>query len=190
MSFFHFESFWYLCGIAEDAYIRKNPIKGYEFDLDSASLGWLQHVQPILMELIEKEVRIRPHTNRPHFRLRFFHKDLVTELWEIKEHPEIVRRINPSSQKQYIAGFFDAEGSATITGTNQPMLSMYSTRLDKITILTDLLDNFYIHSGVYLPEGRNVYQLYITGRDTIREFAMTIPIRHPEKREKIRLYNL
>ncbi len=181
-------SFWYLCGAAEDAYIRTNPNKGYEFDLDSVSSEWLEQIQPLLIELINKEVAIRPHANRPHYRLRFFHKELVRVVKTIKDNPEQVRSIKPKFQSQWIAGFFDAEGSVTTTGTNQPMLSIYSTKKAKIDLIQEILDNASIHSGVYLPEGRSVYQLFITGRANIRKFFQEFPIRHPSKIHKIRAF--
>ncbi len=188
MEFKLFSEFWYICGVAEDAYVRTSPQKGYEFDLDSASLGWLEQIQPLIRDLINKDIIIRPHTNRLHYRLRFFHKELVTKILEVKNNPELVRLIKPEFQQQWIAGFFDAEGSATTTGTNQPMLSIYSSENIKICILQELLNQFSIHSGVYLPNDRNVYQLYITGHDNIRDFACLIPLRHPDKCARIRSF--
>ncbi len=55
--------FWYLCGIAEDAYVNTNADTGnYEYDLDSKSLPWVHIVQQIVAELIHKDFPIRKHT--------------------------------------------------------------------------------------------------------------------------------
>ena len=184
--FVHTPSFWYLCGASEDAYLGVDKGKGnYEFDLDSASLSWLQAIHPILLELINKDVTIRPHTNRAHHRIRFWHKQLVLELQRVKANPRLVLAINHELQRHYIAGFFDAEGTATITGSKQPSLSIYSTNVEKLELLSGLLNQESITSGIYHPQTRNVRQLYITGRGSVKQFASIMPLRHPAKRQKV-----
>lgn len=188
MTLFSSVQFWYLCGIAEDAYVHRDPKKGgYEFDLDTKSLAWLQEVvQPLIESVIGKKIIIRPHTNRPHYRLRFWHKDLVTAILDVKRNPEQVRAIDANLQKQWIAGFFDAEGSATKTGTHQPMLSIYSADHAKIKLLQELMKQFSLRSGVYRPKERSVWQLFLTGRGNVQEFSILIPFRHPTKRARIK----
>lgn len=179
--------FWYLCGAAEDVYLGVDEVKGtYEFDLDSASEPWLRQIQPIIKKLIDKDVAIKPHSNREHFRLRFWHKQLVLELQRVKNDAvDVVRAIDARLQQNYVAGFFDAEGTATCTGSRQPQVSMYSTDLEKLEFVKEILENNGVKSGIYHPKHRNVRQLYVSGRGTIRTFATVFPIRHPAKRKRI-----
>ncbi|MFW9997628.1 MAG: LAGLIDADG family homing endonuclease [Candidatus Odinarchaeota archaeon] len=93
--------------------------------------------------------------------------------------------MDPSFQKHYVAGFFDAEGSAVLTGTAQPVLSIYSAELEKILLLQELLDQWSIHSGKYKHADRTVWQLFITGRDNVKMFANQLPIYHPEKKRRV-----
>jgi DNA-binding transcriptional regulator WhiA len=181
-------SFWYICGVAEDVYLKIDPQKGYEFDLDSVSYAWLEQIKPLLEQKLQKELIIRPHSNRKHFRLRFFDKELINAIYNVKVNPRVVKHINCRFQQYWIAGFFDAEGSVTLTGTDQPMLSIYSTNREKITILRKLLNLFSMHSGIYLPSNRTVYQLFLTGRANIKRFVHTIPFHHPAKLKRIRRY--
>lgn len=181
--------FWYLVGASEDVYLNVDSETGnYEFDLDSASERWLQQIQPIIKKIVQKDVKIRKHTNRDHHRLRFWNKALVCELKAIKDAPEQVSGVSKEFQRQWLAGFFDAEGSVQLSGykQSQPMLSIYSTSGAKIDIIIDLLgQQFGIRAGKYLPKDRNVWQLFITGRGSVATFATEIPLRHPEKRESL-----
>ena len=146
--------FWYLCGAAEDAHVECDHDKhNYEFDMESISLGWLIEIQSIVKDLINKSVNIGRHSrNRTLYRLRFWHKDLACALNDVKTSPEQIKTIDDDKQKQWIGGVFDAEGTATITGSNQPMLSIYSIEFDKISMLKELLKKFLINSGIYLPK--------------------------------------
>ena len=181
--------FWYLCGISEDAYIHVDRKNGnYEFDLDTISKDWLFIIQPIIKDLINKDVPIRKHTNRPHHRLRFWNKNLVIQLYSIKYNPEIILTINLDFQKQWIAGFFDAEGSATTMASNSPQLSFYSSNSQKISIIQKILKRISIKSGIYTPKNRNVQQLFLTSRGTVRKFFRLIHVRHPEKHKRIQSF--
>ncbi|TXT55089.1 MAG: hypothetical protein BAJALOKI1v1_2070004 [Promethearchaeota archaeon] len=112
----------------------------------------------------------------------------MSEIKSVKDDPKQNLPLTQDFQKQWIAGFFDAEGSATKKDTEQPMLSIYSTDKEKIHLIQELLDELSIHSGIYLPDDRTVYQLFITGGANIRRFFQTIPIRHPSKINKIRAF--
>ena len=59
-----------------------------------------------------------------------------------------MKKAEIASQKHWVAGVFDADGSATLTGTHQPMLSFYSSNYDKLMLIQEFLTEWACHSGV------------------------------------------
>jgi hypothetical protein len=90
---------------------------------------------------------------------------------------------------QFVAGFFDAEGSiwlnestifgfeTSITNSDRDLLEIIMLRLRKL--------NFPFHLGK--KTGGSVWQLQMWQQDRMEEFLTDLPLRHPEKVLKARI---
>jgi intein-encoded DNA endonuclease-like protein len=92
----------------------------------------------------------------------------------------------PTSAKiAWVRGFVDAEGSITMNGSNQPMLSIYSKNFRKLRILGSILKENGMCVYYYKHKNRYVWQEYLTGRKNLALFMKKIGLEHPDKREKL-----
>jgi intein-encoded DNA endonuclease-like protein len=139
--------------------------------------------------LPEKEVQVKPRRTRPEYRIQVWGKDLVTQLQSIHEQPEVIRTWNQTLQLAWLRGLADAEGSATQNSEGQPQFSIYNESINKLRIAGEILEQNHIHCGYYKPPKRNVWQLYITGRENLKRFLQwESGVSHPEKRSRLQQY--
>lgn len=173
----------YLAGVAEDAHLDMNKKRGYQFDLESKSKRWIDEV---LMPRIAREHHVvKIAERRGYYRIRACGKAFVTKLNEIKRNPHIILSASPTAQLSWVRGFIDAEGSVTVNGSKQPMVSIYNNELDKLQIVETVLQKFGIHVHFYKPEDRKVWQQYLTGRKNLQKLLDGVGLEHPDKREKL-----
>jgi len=182
----------YLAGASEDAHLGKGGKEGYVFDMDCKSEQWLtQVVEPILQQEITKNrrLRVKRRGTRPHYRLQVWDKNLVETLRVILRQPDIVQGWRRPQQYAWVRGLADAEGSATLSGEGQPQFSIYNKSFEKLKIASEILEKDGIHSGFYLPPDRDVWQMFITGRENLQRFLEMGPgVSHPEKRLRLQQY--
>ncbi len=182
----------YLAGASEDAHLGQGGKEGYVFDIESISERWLTEIilPSLKLELHEKkEVRVKKRGTRPEFRIQVWDKSLVEIIRTIRNNPMIIRLWPKPQQRSWVRGFADAEGSATRNRDMQPQFSIYNQSLEKLEIIGEILQSDGIHFGLYLPKGRDVWQLYITGRDNLTRFLNADSgVSHPEKRSRLLLY--
>lgn len=185
------ENIAYLAGASEDAHLGQGGKEGYVFDIESKSEQWLKDILlPVLKQELhdENDVRVKKRGTRPEYRVQVWDKALVETLRIICENPEIVRVWKAPQQRAWVRGFADAEGSAT-QSNNQPQFSIYNQSLEKLKIIGEILQKDGIHFGLYLPKGRDVWQLYITGRTNLTRFLdVDSGVSHPEKRLRLLKY--
>ena len=185
-------TFAYLVGISEDAYLGSGGKEGYVFDIESKSYRWLNElVKPALLSQSsrKKEILVKQRKTRPEYRIQIWDKSLVSAIKGFKMNPERIERLRPEYQHPWFQGFADAEGSATQNSEHQPQFSIYNTNLYKIKIAGQILSSHNIHFGTYIPPNRNVYQLFITGRDNLKYFLDVFTgVTHPEKYNLLRLF--
>jgi len=179
----------YLAGASEDAHLGEGGNEGYVFDMESKSKRWLTEVvQPILQQELSKKqaLKIKQRGTRREYRVQVWDKDLVDTLRVIKDQPDIVQSWNRPQQYAWIRGFADAEGSATRNSEGQPQFSIYNKSIVKLRIIGEILGKDEIHSGFYLPPDRDVWQMFITGRENLQRFFEMGPgVSHPEKRLRL-----
>lgn len=183
----------YLAGITEDAHLGQGGKEGYVFDVESKSERWLTDiVMPALkLELPEeKEVKVTRRGTRPEYRIQVWDKDLVETLRVLFERPGIVRLWSIQKQRAWVRGLADAEGSATRNTDKQPQFSFYNKDFEKLKIAGEILEKDGIHFGFYLPQGRDVWQMYLTGRENLKRFldGEASGVSHPEKRSRLLQY--
>ncbi len=179
----------YLAGITEDAHLGQGGKEGYVFDIESKSERWLTDlIMPALrLEIPEKEIRVKRRGTRPEYRIQVWDKKLVETLRVLFERPGIVRLWSIRNQRAWVRGFADAEGSATRNTDKQPQFSFYNQNLEKLKIAGEILEKDGIHFGFYLPNGRDVWQMYLTGRENLKRFldGEASGVSHPEKRSRL-----
>jgi len=178
----------YLTGASEDAHLGKGGKEGYVYDIESKSERWLEEgIKPALQDSHPRgrELEVKQRGTRPEYRIQSYDRELVNAAREIKDNPEKVREWRAREQIDWVSGLADAEGSAKMTGSGQPQFDIYSSELKKLQVAADILKEHDIHSGFYLPEGRNVWQMFMTGRENLERFKNTVNLRHPEKRRKL-----
>ncbi len=186
------ENVAYLAGISEDAHLGKGGKEGYVFDIESKSERWLTDIVMPALKLEfpkEKKVTVKKRGTRPEYRIQVWDKHLVETLRVISERPEIIRLWGVKEQRAWVCGLADAEGSATRNTDNQPQFSIYNQSLKKLRIAGEILERDGIHFGLYLPKGRDVWQMYLTGRENLKRFLdVEAGVRHPEKRSRLLQY--
>ncbi len=186
------ENIAYLAGASDDVHLGKGGKEGYVFDMESKSKHWLTDiVVPVLKQeqLKAKEVAVKQRTTRPEFRIQIWEQALVKTLRMITDHPGIIRMWEEPQQRAWVRGLADAEGSATRNSENQPQFSIYNQSLEKLKVAGEILEKDGIHFGLYLPKGRDVWQLYISGRENLKRFLEVGPgVTHPEKRSCLLQY--
>ena len=184
------ENIAYLAGAAEDAHLGHGGKEGYILDIESKSERWLTKViKPILeQELPEgREVQVKQRGTRPESRIQIWNRELVQLVQTIHEHPQIILTWDKPQQHAWVRGLADAEGTATCNSQGQPQFSIYNRSLEKLQIAGQILRHDNIHCGYYLPPGRDVWQMFITGHENLQRFLDEGPgVTHPEKREKLR----
>jgi len=173
--------FYYLSGVAEDAYIDVNPRKGYLFELETKCSEWatlLTHV----VKIIDPRIDISVTNHRGYTRIRFWRKQLVTKIKDIKENPKQMLNTSLSEKIYWIKGVFDAEGTITLTGSNQLMISIYNNGEELIETLSQILEKeLRIKTHTYKPLKRKTIQLYITGKQNTSHFLEKIKPLNPCK---------
>jgi hypothetical protein len=178
----------YLAGTAEDAHLGKGGKEGYVYDIESKSPRWLEEgVKPAMEDVLPegKPVDVKQRGTRPEYRMQVYDKDLVEAAQAVKGNPEIVKDWDDESKRAWVRGLADAEGSATMGGSGQPQFSIYNQDFEKLQVAADILEENGIHSGFYCPQDRDVWQMFLTGRDNLEQFQNEIGLNHPEKREKL-----
>ena len=173
----------YLAGAAEDAHLDMNKKRGYQFDLESKSKRWID--EGLMPRLASECCAVAITKRRGYYRIRVCDKALVTKLNEIKRNPHVILSASPTAQLSWVRGFIDAEGSVTVNGSKQPMVSIYNNELDKLQIVETVLQKFGIHVHFYKPKDRKVWQQYLTGRKNLQKLLDKVGLEHPDKREKL-----
>jgi len=183
------ETIAYLAGVSEDAHLGRGGKEGYVFDIESKSRRCLDEVvKPALQQVLPKHKRVRVHQRgtRREYRIQVYDRDLNRILREIQARPEVIRFWNTAQQCAWLRGLGDAEGSATRNSEGQPQFSVYNLDKTKLEIAGRILQQCHIHCGYYLPPSRNVWQLFITGRENLQRFFDAGPgVTHPEKRTRL-----
>jgi len=182
----------YLAGITEDAHLGQGGKEGYVYDIESKSERWLTDlvVPALKREIPNKEICVKRRGTRPEYRIQVWDKELVENLRVLFERPRIVLLWNIQKQRAWVRGLADAEGSATRNTDNQPQFSFYNKDLEKLKIAGEILQKDGIHFGFYLPQGRDVWQMYLTGRENLKRFldGEAPGVSHPEKRSRLLQY--
>lgn len=182
----------YLAGITEDAHLGQGGKEGYVYDIESKSERWLTDlvVPALKREIPDKEISVKQRGTRPEFRIQVWDKELVETLRVLFERPRIVLLWNIQKQRAWVRGFADAEGSATRNSDNQPQFSFFNKDLEKLKIAGEILQKDGVHFGFYLPKGRDVWQMYLTGRENLKRFldGEATGVSHPEKRSRLLQY--
>jgi len=172
----------YIAGAAEDAHLETNPSRGYEFDLMTKSLRWSEILR---QKIVGESYSVKRTRKREYHRIRTWNKAFVVRVSKIQRHPEVVLRMPRSAQIMWARGFIDAEGSVTMNGGGQPMISIYNEQPRKLRIIESILRESGVCVHYYKHKDRDVWQQYITGRKNLVRFLKKIGLDHSDKREKL-----
>ncbi|MHA1410359.1 MAG: LAGLIDADG family homing endonuclease [Candidatus Odinarchaeia archaeon] len=179
----------YIVGIAEDAYLGKGGKTGYVFDIESKNRIFIQRsVAKRLSIILNKPVRVRKRPSRPYYRIRVWSRSLIRFVRSIMADPTIVLKWPINAQLLWVRGFIDAEGSVTLSGEKQPMLSVYNKNKLKLKIIEKILGTHKIIAHYYKSHSREVWQQYFTGRENLTILLKVVKIEHPEKNSKLLLF--
>lgn len=181
----------YVVAICEDACLGDGGKPGFFLDIESSSKSWLESsVASRLSEILREKVTVKKRTTRTYYRIRLWDKKLVSLLTDIRRNVASVLLWSERAKLAWVSGFIDAEGSVTLTGENQPMLSIYNTNLRRLEVIEEILKPYGIIARYYKPHDRGVWQQYFTGRSNLIKLSKTVRIEHPEKTAKLRSYLL
>lgn len=89
----------------------------------------------------------------------------------------------------YLAGLFDAEGSLWLRGNRrfEPRMSFANTDLGLLNWVRYTLDKMGFHPSLGLPNVDGVRQIQRWRVEEVLQLMRMLPIRHPEKKAKVRL---
>jgi hypothetical protein len=179
----------YIAAICEDACLGEGGKPGFYLDIESKSEEWLRRsVAQRLSGILHKEIKARRRTTRPYYRIRVWNKDLISALNNVRQDLTSVLSWSENARLAWVRGFIDAEGSVTLSGDNQPMLSIYNSVISKLKIIEEILRTYSIVARYYKPEDRDVWQQYFTGRSNLIKLLKTVKFEHPEKVSKLQSY--
>ncbi len=197
----------YLLGALRDGSLPKCGIKKEVSLASDVNLGWLEKVAETASECFgmpKEKFRFYEVWDKkskvPCFRLKVYSKKIYESLCEhyepgeqfFWETPKIVREADLGMQKEYVAGFYDAEGGCRDaerfcsgkTKTIQCWASFvckHNGENEPLVLVKKVLQSFGVSSHLYDND-----ELVITGRENLRRFYDEFPLKHPAKRKKLK----
>jgi hypothetical protein len=179
----------YITAICEDACLGEGGKPGFFLDIESKSEEWLRRsVARRLSRILHRQIKVRKRATRPYYRIRVWNKELISTLTNARQNLKSVFSWSENARLAWVSGFIDAEGSVTVSGDNQPMLSIYNSVLSKLKVIEEVLRTHDIVARYYKPEERDVWQQYFTGRSNLIKLLKTVKFEHPEKVSKLQSY--
>ena len=184
----------YLLGALRDASVDVRKGKNYEIKIAQKNRKWLEILQKIISKKFGYEGKITKHRGN-YYILRITRKTVVEKIIELAEittpqsrwnTPVIIKKQPLEIQKEYVKGFFDAEGGLP----KNPKKWKYISFDQKIKEPLEFVRSILLKLGfkpTNLTLTSNVWQFRLTRKNDIINFTLQIGSLHPDKIKKLHL---
>jgi len=181
------EQLAYLLGAAGDACISHRLKKGeYCVEYEQKNSAWLMNsICPRILSCFGK--RLPMHRRKSGlFRVRLYSKRAYGMFKPVWLNPDCVLEWPAASQREYVRGFFDAEGSVPkrLPGKGW-RLSIYQKDRRKLNVISDILKRNGVMPG-RLTNSRDIGLLPIREKSNVERFASIFAPEHPDKKEALK----
>ena len=187
----------YLLGALRDASIDIRKGKNYEVKIAQKNRKWLEILQTIIERKFGYKGKITKHQKNYHI-LRITRKTVVERIVAIAEittpqsqwnTPTIIKKQPLEIQKEYIKGFFDAEGGLPRNPKKWKYISFDQKAKEPLEFVRNVLIKLgFKPTNLTLTSG--VWQFRLTRKNDIINFDIKIGSLHPEKIKKLHLLTL
>lgn len=169
----------YLLGALKDAHV---DFKRGEIQVFQKNLEWLYLIDDILFELFGLRGTI---SKRDVFQLRKKNKKMVARIEQLLQES--------LCNEHFVAGLFDAEGCVKLSSKSKiPVLDI--TQCDRGRENLEAAKEVFEKHGIkcylngpyaHVRAKRPQYHLCVYGVENCKKFVNVIPIKHPEKRQRL-----
>ncbi|MBI2075828.1 MAG: hypothetical protein HYT72_01095 [Candidatus Aenigmarchaeota archaeon] len=186
----------YLLGALRDATADVRKGKNYEIKIAQKETEWLRLLQKLFKKNFGFRGNITKHVNGTEI-LRLSGKAIVQNILEISEMkipqelwntPTIIRKQPPEIQKDYLRGFFDAEGGLPKDPKNakQKYLSFSQKNREPLEFLRGVLikQNFNPTNITFCG---NVWEFRLTRKKDLVNFNKTIGSWHKDRKRRLKI---
>ncbi len=174
----------YLCG---DGYVVKNPetqkVKYYRVGLRNINIVLLED----FYEIFERFFGVKPHIRegRCEKGSREIYEKLTEKFGSFYSREWTMPKLNDELSKAWLRAFFDCEGWVTCKSHQNRHIGLDSVNEKGLDQVIDSLEKLGIGTIKKKNKKRNIYRIYIFGKDNLASFKKQIDFLHPDKKRKL-----
>ena len=175
----------YLCA---DGYVIKNPenqkLKYYRIGFRNTNLILLKDFQ----EKFERVFGIKPHLyegERCALGSKLIYYQLTNNFGSFYSWHWKMPKLNNKLTKIWLRAYFDCEGWVTIEARQNRNIGLDCVNKKGLEQVKNALKVIGINSKLKFRDKKNIYRLYIFGKEKIIKFRQEIGFLHPKKAEKL-----
>ncbi len=131
-----------------------------------------------------KPVNVKEREGRGTSRIDAYGKDFATRLADFQNNPSQIAELSPEEQMEWAGGFFDSQATVGATESKEPLIQIVNENEQKLEQFQNILSDLDIESTLE-REGEKNPKLRIKGSKNLKKLQQNLPIRHPEKAEKL-----
>ena len=176
----------YLCA---DGYVTKNPPtqkhKYYYVGLRNTNLTLLKDFQ----QKFEAEFKIKPIMCKDG-RCKVQNKELyyfLTKKYSYYSKDWVLPKLSKNSLKYWLRAYFDCEGWVVLEHRKNRHIGVDCINFEGLKQVKENLERFGINSKIKKVKNRDIFRLFIYGKENLVGFQKEIGFLHPKKRKKLEL---
>jgi len=181
----------YLLGALRDGSVDIRKGKNYEIKIGQKNREWLVILQKIIAEKFGYTGSITRHCNN-YYILRITEREVVEKILKISgmrkgwKTPKIIKDQPLEVKKEYVKGFFDAEGGLPRNPQKWRYISFDQKEKEPLRFIRKVLVECKI-ATTRITFTSGAYQFRITRKESIVKFAKEVGSLHPDKRKRLKL---